>query len=69
MMKILRTLLNVGSVIMLDGDVEVRDHCYITGSTGGSAYGGCNINLKLNHKIPVVFQNLKLYIHILLCKN
>ena len=34
-MKILKTLLNVGSVIilMLMVNVKLRDHCYITGNT------------------------------------
>ena len=27
----------------------------------GSTHRDCNINLKLNHKIPVVFHNLKNY--------
>ena len=27
----------------------------------GSAHGNCNINVKLNHKIPIVFYNLKNY--------
>ena len=45
----------------VDTDVRVRDHCHITGKYRGSAHRDCNINLKLNHKIPVVFQNLKNY--------
>ena len=52
-----------------DSDVEVRDHCHITGKYRGSARRDCNINLKLNHKIPVIFLNLKIMILILLCKN
>ena len=44
-----------------DGDVKVRDHCHITGKYRGSAHRDCNINVKLNHKIPVVFHNLKNY--------
>ena len=44
-----------------DGDVKVRDHCHITGKYTGSAYRDCNINVKLNHKIPVVIHNLKKY--------
>ena len=48
-MKILRNLLNVRSVIM------------ITGKYRGSAERDCNINLKLNYKIPIVFHNLKKY--------
>ena len=45
----------------IDSDVKVGDHCHITGTYRGSAQGDCNINLKLNHKILVVFQNLKSY--------
>ena len=30
----------------------------MTGKYRGSAHRGCNINVKLNHKIPVVFHNL-----------
>ena len=45
----------------IDNDVKVRDHCRITEKYRGSAYRDCNINLKLNHKIPVVFHNLKKY--------
>ena len=52
---------NAGSVIMMiiDTDVKVRDHCHITGKYRGSAHRDCNINLKLNHKIPVIFHKLK----------
>ena len=28
---------------------------------GGSAHRDCNINVKLNHKIPIVFPNLRNY--------
>ena len=54
-MKILRTLLNdyTGNA------VKVRDHCHITGKYRVSAHRDCSINLKLNHKIPIVFHNLK----------
>ena len=45
----------------IDTDVKVRDHCHITGKWRGSAHRICNINLKLNHSIPIVFQNLKKY--------
>ena len=49
----------------IDGSVKVRDHFHITGKcTGGSAHRDCNINVKLNHKIPVLFHNLKIMIHI-----
>ena len=47
---------------MLDhNDVKVRDHYHITGKYRGSAYKYCNINIKLNHKIPVVLNNLENY--------
>ena len=45
----------------VDNDVKVRDHCHITGKYRGSAHRDCNINLKLNHKIAIVFHNLKNY--------
>ena len=45
----------------IDGDVRVRDYCYITWNNRGSAHRDCNINLKLNRKIPVVLHNLKNY--------
>ena len=53
----------------IDKDVKVRDHCHITGKYRCSVHRDGNINLKLNHKIPIVFQNLKIMIPILLCKN
>ena len=43
----------------VNNDVKVRDH--ITGKYRGSAHRDCNISLKLNHKISVVFYNLKNY--------
>ena len=46
--------------VYIDGDVKVRDHCYISGSCRDSAHRGCNVTVKLNHKI-LVFHNLKNY--------
>ena len=43
----------------IDNDVKVKDHCHITAKYRGSAHRDCNINVKLNHEIPVVFHNLK----------
>ena len=37
----------------------IRDHCHIPGKYRGSAHRDCNVNVKLNHKIPVVFHNLR----------
>ena len=42
-----------------DSDVKVRDHCLITGKYRGSAHRDYNIKVELNHKIPIVFHNLK----------
>ena len=39
----------------------MRDHCHITGKYTGFAHRDFNINLKLNHEIPIVFHNLKYY--------
>ena len=47
--------------VYLDGNLKVRDHCHITGKYRGSAHRDCNIKVKLNHKIPIVFRNLKNY--------
>ena len=45
----------------IDNDVKVRVHCHITGKYKGSLHRDCNINLKLNHRIPLVFHNLKIF--------
>ena len=37
-------------------DVKVRNNCHITGKYRGSAHRYSNINLRLNHKIPVYFR-------------
>ena len=51
----------------VDGDVKVRSHCRITGKYRGSGHKNCNININLNYKIPIVFQNLKNYdVHLIL---
>ena len=53
----------------VDNDLQVRDYCHISGKYRGSAHRDCNFILRLNHKIPVVFHNLKIMILFLLCKN
>ena len=45
----------------IDDDVKEKDHFHITRKYRGSAYRDCNVNVKLNHKIPVVFNSLKTY--------
>ena len=45
----------------VDGDVKIRDHFHVTGKYRGSAHRDCNTKINLNHKIPVVFHNLKNY--------
>ena len=40
---------------------KLRDHCHITRKHRVSAHRDCNINFKSNHKIPIVFHNLKNY--------
>ena len=52
----------------VDHDVKLKDHCHITGKYRGYAHRDCIINLKLNHKILVVFHNLKNYDSYHLCK-
>ena len=53
----------------IDNNVNVRHHCYITGKNRGFAHRDCNINLRLNHKIPIVFQNLKNYDSLLIMQE
>ena len=53
----------------VDNDVKVRDHCYTSGKYTHSAHRDCNINLKLNHEILVVFHNLKNYDSHLIVQN
>ena len=45
----------------IDSDVKVRDHCHITGKYRDSEHRDCNINLKLNQNISIVFRYLKNY--------
>ena len=47
--------------VYVDGDVKVTDHCHINGKYRGSAHRDCNINVRLSHKILIVFHNLKNY--------
>ena len=47
--------------VYVDGNVKVIDHCHVTGKYRGSGHRDCNINVKLNHKIPTIFHNLKIY--------
>ena len=55
---------------MLDEvNVKIRDHCHITAKYRGFPHRDDNINVKFNYKIPIVFHNLKIMIHVLLCKN
>ena len=44
---------------LIDDDHEkVRDHCHVTGKFKGAGHWGCNINLQLTKKFPVIFHNL-----------
>ena len=55
--------------VYVDGDVKVGDRCHITGKYRGSAHRDCNIKVKLNHKISIVFHNLKNYDSLLSMKE
>ena len=45
----------------IDGNGKVRDHSHFTGKYRCFAHGDYSINLRLNHKTPIVFHNLKNY--------
>ena len=51
----------IGGKLIKNTDNKVRDHCHITGKYRGAAHYSCNINLKINEKVPVIFHNLKEY--------
>ena len=45
-------------------DIQVRNHCHITGQYRGSAHQDCNLKLRINpkeFKIPVIFHNVRGY--------
>ena len=45
-------------------DIQVRDHCHITGEYSGSAHQDCNLKPRINpkeFKIPEIFHNLLRY--------
>ena len=44
-----------------DNDIKLRDHCHITRKYRASAHRDCSINVKLNRKIPAVFDKIKNY--------
>ena len=39
----------------------MQDHCHFTGKYRGSTHRERNINIKLNHNVPVVFHNVQSY--------
>ena len=45
----------------IDGNIKVRDHSHITGKCTDFQNREFIVRVKLNHKIPVVFHNLKSY--------
>ena len=45
----------------VESDAKVRDHFHVTGKYRGSAHRDCSINVKWNHKIPIVFHKIKNY--------
>ena len=45
----------------IDGGVIVRDHCCVTRKFRGSAHKDLDINLRLTHKIPVIFMQDIIY--------
>ena len=47
-----------------DKDVQVRDHCHITGKFRSSVHQECNLKLRIkleDIKVPVIFHNLRGY--------
>src|SRR5207244_689338 len=44
-----------------DNNARVRDHDHLTGTFRGAAHNQCNLNYRLNTKIPVIYHGLKHY--------
>ena len=55
-MYMLRMMLKIYDIMYM-----LRDHCHTTEKYRASTHRDCNINVKLNHKISIVFYNLKNY--------
>ena len=50
-------------------DEKVRDQCHISGRFRNAGHWGCNINLQLTEKVPVIFHNLRGYdSHLIFCE-
>ena len=49
------TKCRICDISYIEDDVKVRNHCHITVKYRNSAHKDGNINVKLNHKLPVVF--------------
>ena len=49
------TKCRICDISYIEDDVKVRNHCHITVKYRNSAHRDGNINVKLNHKLPVVF--------------
>ena len=47
--------------VYVDEDVKVRGHCHTTGKYKGSVHRDCNVSVKVNHKMSIVFRNIKNY--------
>ena len=47
--------------VYVKGNVKVKGHCHTTRKYRSSAYKDCDIKVKLNKKLPVIFCNLKNY--------
>ena len=51
--------------VYFKSDVKLRDYCHVTEKYRGSAHKVCNIKVKLNHRIHILFHKIKIMIIIL----
>ena len=47
--------------VYVEDDDKLRDHCHTAERNRASTHRDCDINVKLNHKISIIFHNLKNY--------
>ena len=59
-MKIVLNIVYIANVYVV-GDVKLRDHYDTIEKYRGSAHEDCNIKIKLNYKISILFHDLKNY--------
>ena len=54
---------------LVEDDIKVKDHFHMTRKFRDTVHKDCSIKVSLSYEIAMVLHNLKIMMHILLCKN